>query len=573
MHKSKGLSFFAKVVFINLFVSFLGFIHNQIILWIYSPFSTASVAQRFIHVFTQNTSIFIFLGLAIPISIGIAAFISPAERAIRDENKQKQAEKRIKQLPFLLVAIYPLAFALGPIVGMTSAHNEVFIGYGAAIILTSLSTGFFCFTIIYLKIEEHIFYIKRELKMFAINDTKHLFSIITKLLISVLSSVALTVSIVYMIGSYYAIVGNEAATGSMLVNALLNIFILHIPIVYQIYLASGTIIKSVNLLRQNINDLAIGKVSLKSRTPIPSYDELGHLISDFNDFMDFLTNDVMLEIQSSTEVVSASIKEVSSAAQDIAATSNEQASSAKEIVATMEDAQQLSNSISQKIDEVTRVSRQTKDRVEEGSDTIKQTLDKMNQIRESNASTITGIKTLGEQIDSIWDIVNIINNIADQTKIIAFNAELEASSAGDVGKNFEIVASEIRRLADNTVESTQEIKNKINEIASSSDNLIMKSEEGTLRVQEGWELSKKAGTVFEEIIDSSEVSAQSSENIAESVKHQVSSFQQVLAAIKQISDGIDSFVQSTQLTQSTVNELKALVDNLNKMVDRYLAEE
>ena len=73
--------------------------------------------------------------------------------------------------------------------------------------------------------------------------------------------------------------------------------------------------------------------------------------------------------------------------------------------------------------------------------------------------TISGIKMLGEKIESIWDIVNIINGIADQTKIIAFNAELEASAAGEAGKNFQIVATEIRRLADSTVSSTNEINN------------------------------------------------------------------------------------------------------------------
>ena len=114
----------------------------------------------------------------------------------------------------------------------------------------------------------------------------------------------------------------------------------------------------------------------------------------------------------------------------------EQSSSVKEIVATMEDADKLSRNIATRIAEVALVANKTTEDVQNGFTTLATNLQKMNEITEANIETIKGIKALSEKIESIWDIVNIINSIADQTKIIAFNAELEAASAGRPGKTF-----------------------------------------------------------------------------------------------------------------------------------------
>ena len=118
----------------------------------------------------------------------------------------------------------------------------------------------------------------------------------------------------------------------------------------------------------------------------------------------------------------------------------------------------------------------------------------MTEITDANVSTISGIRELGEKISGIWEIVKIINDIADQTRIIAFNAELEASSAGDSGKNFHIVANEVRRLAAGITKSVDQIKERITEIQHSSDNLIITSESGTEKIREGLELSEKLKT-------------------------------------------------------------------------------
>ena len=147
-----------------------------------------------------------------------------------------------------------------------------------------------------------------------------------------------------------------------------------------------------------------------------------------------------------------------------------------------------------------------------------------------NTLTTEGIKALNKKIDGIWDIVGIINSVADQTKIIAFNAELEASSSGEAGKNFHIVATEIRRLSDTIIDSIKEIKSNIDEIQLASDRLILDSEKGTKQIDISCENAKSLERGFGSIMATSSPS---------------SSEDQIFTSIQQIAQGIEEFSKNT----------------------------
>ncbi|MBI9108398.1 MAG: 4Fe-4S binding protein [Spirochaetales bacterium] len=184
------------------------------------------------------------------------------------------------------------------------------------------------------------------------------------------------------------------------------------------------------------------------------------------------------------------------------------------------------------------LSKENKDIVNNGVSYIEDTILKMTEIQETSNDTIGGIQNLGDQIEGIWEIVGIINGIAAQTKIIAFNAELEASSAGEKGKNFEIVASEIRRLADNTVLSTQEIRKRIKEIQQSSSNLVYAGQEESEKIKEGWELSSLMQEVFQKLLLQSETSY---EHINGMIGSQINNFESTLHDLQQLTADIDHF--------------------------------
>ena len=258
--------------------------------------------------------------------------------------------------------------------------------------------------------------------------------------------------------------------------------------------------------------------------------------------------------------------------QATSSTSLEQSTGVKEILATMEDSDRQTRSIEEKISDVTAVAEGTEKNVNIGFSTLQSNLDKMTEITEANVSTISGIRELGEKIGGIWDIVKIINDIADQTRIIAFNAELEASSAGDSGKNFHIVANEVRRLAAGITASVEQIKERITEIQHSSDNLIITSESGTEKIREGLELSEKLKEKFTDIQSSSEITVESANQIKEIIGQQATAFDQIVTTVRQISSGIENFSTSTGTVNNTAQKLKLAADQLENLHKQILTE-
>ena len=247
-----------------------------------------------------------------------------------------------------------------------------------------------------------------------------------------------------------------------------------------------------------------------------------------------------------------------------AATAQDQSAAVKEIVATMEDNTALSEDISQRIKDVSGVAVKTNDIVSEGVSFIEANMKQLQEIADTNLNTINGIKNLGEKIENIWSIVSLINSVADQAKIIAFNAELEANNTNSSGKNFHIVANEIRRLADGIIESTKEIKTKITEIQESSDDLILTSESGTEKIQSGVENAKNLETRFESIKNASEITAESAGKITEIIQQQTLASEQILITLKQISAGVSNFSMATDYISKASENLKSVATELSE---------
>lgn len=251
------------------------------------------------------------------------------------------------------------------------------------------------------------------------------------------------------------------------------------------------------------------------------------------------------------------------ATKENAATSQDQSASVKEIVATMEDTNALSENIVSRIKDVNSVANKTSEDVKKGVDSLIENVNKLREIFEANKNTIAGIKSLSDQINNIWEIVTFINSVADQAKIIAFNAELEASSAGEAGKNFYIVSTEIRRLADGIIDGTKEIKEKITQIQHTSDNLILSSESGTDKINDGCNQAKSLEENFMSIKNAAEITADSAKEITSIIQQQTIASGQILITLKQISAGVDNFTIATENISSASENIRLIAEELN----------
>ena len=342
---------------------------------------------------------------------------------------------------------------------------------------------------------------------------------------------------------------NDSLASFVIVCIASSIFVLILSV--MIY---KRMMKSINNVRDMLESMDHGSFYEIKPTLTDLSNDFMYTVYLVNSIIGLIQNVLKMNSEINSQVVEAG-SELSVVSKETAVTSLEQSSSIKELLATMEESDSFAREISVKIGEVASVARKTVEDVSEGFELLKQNMQKLDEIRTANETTLTGIKQLVEKIAGISDIAFIINSIADQTNIIAFNAEIEASSAGEAGKNFHLVANEIRRLTNSTIESTKEIRNKIAEIQQSSEELVNASSTGSKKIFEGGKLAEELKDNFGIIKSSSETTDTASEDIRKIIQQQTAAFEQIVVTLKQISIGADSFSDTTQAIYTSAEEL------------------
>lgn len=275
-----------------------------------------------------------------------------------------------------------------------------------------------------------------------------------------------------------------------------------------------------------------------------------------------LVNDVSqvnADINESTVALAAIANETGS-------TSNEQYSTSNEILATMKGLNASLSEVETKADEVLKVAKTTAEQVDGNFETLRQNSEMMKDIKASNGETINGIQSLSNKISNIQDIVNLITTVTAQTKIIAFNAELEANGINAEGADFQNVATDIRALADSTINLTNEIQDSIHDINKSNDNLIKTGKDFIQRINEGSMISEELEQNFYNIQKAASETADEAQDIQQSVPEQSLSFRQIEGALQDINSRLNDLNDSTHKISLSIGKLKVESGNLAMMM-------
>ena len=338
-------------------------------------------------------------------------------------------------------------------------------------------------------------------------------------------------------------------------------------------LAFAVIIATVLTIRRST--VTIGKVfkrlddnDLSVKLDSSSGDELGELMKALGGFLNKL-NAAFTSFNGNASMVTDAVFELSSSAKEMTATANEQSASVSEIVSTMENNKNLSAQAAEKTVEVAQLADETQKLSRRGASLRDVNETMMFDILNQNTKIIDIIKNLAEMLSRIDESIQLIDSLADQTKLIAFNAALEASSSGEAGVRFSVVAGEIRRFADNVVESSAEIKEKISELHEASQSLITEANNGSKAIKTGYERMVEQKEVFENIVEVSHNVANRSQQISNLSKQQELASAQVFSALKEISTGVNNFVSATFLTSATVEKLNSMSVELKETLAKY----
>ncbi|MCR5621153.1 MAG: methyl-accepting chemotaxis protein [Treponema sp.] len=251
---------------------------------------------------------------------------------------------------------------------------------------------------------------------------------------------------------------------------------------------------------------------------------------------------------------------------ETANTSLEQSSTSNEILTTMKNLNTSLSEVASKADEVLKVAQTTSYQVDDNIEILRQNSEMMKAIRDSNSITINGIQSLSNKINKIQDIVNLITTVTSQTKIIAFNAELEANGIDTEGADFQNVATDIRALADSTIKLTNEIQESIHEINKSNENLIKTGKDFTQRINEGSTISENLEQHFKYIKDAASETADEAKDIQQSIPEQLYSFQQIEGALQDINTRLNDINNSTRKISLSIDRLKLESGNLATMM-------
>ena len=273
------------------------------------------------------------------------------------------------------------------------------------------------------------------------------------------------------------------------------------------------------------------------------------------------------QTRSIAKVIQQSTNEIFLSSKSIFSTANNQAASVQQIEATINENMQIAGDIAEKTGSVANIASKMEVDVSQGCSVLERNVNQMEDIKKKNDGVISGIIVLGNKITKIRDIIKNINTITDQTKVIAFNAALEAASAGDRGKRFSVVASEVNRLADDIAALTKQIREQIEEIQGYSSSLIISSEESADKIAEGNNLIRELEDIFQEIRSGAEITANQAQTITVSTQKQQKSIEHINVAIADISSGLNNFLHSTEVATASAEGLTQMIEELGVILN------
>ena len=326
------------------------------------------------------------------------------------------------------------------------------------------------------------------------------------------------------------------------------------------------LVRRINVVVEGVNRVAQGDLS--ADIPLEGCDEIADLARATHEMRRKL-HDLAAEVGANAAKVYTAAQEIAGAVEGQAATSTEMSSSVAEITSTMEELSASSTQIADHSRSVVDIANQTLEGSRKGSEAMQSVLVRMNDIRADNQRSLQEIVDLGAKSKQISKVMVIINAVADQTKLIAFNAALEASSAGEAGKRFSVVASEIRRLADSVTDSTSEIETKISEIQDSISRLVITSEKGGAGIAAGTTASANTAERLNEIVNTASHTTSAAQQISLSTQQQKIASNQVVVALREIVTASSHTAQSITRISQISKEMSGLSARLDELVRQF----
>jgi twitching motility protein PilJ len=318
-------------------------------------------------------------------------------------------------------------------------------------------------------------------------------------------------------------------------------------------------------LLDEMGSLADGDLTVEATV---TEDITGTIADSFNFAIEELRK-LVATVNETALMVDTATKQTENTAAHLAKAAENQA---KEINAATESIVSMAASIEEVSGNAERssdVARHSVEVAHKGGEAVRRTIDGMNAIRETIQETSKRIKRLGESSQEIGNIVELINDIAEQTNILALNASIQASMAGEAGRGFAVVADEVQRLAERSTNATRQIEVLVRTIQADTNEAVISMERSTTDVVGGALLAENAGAALDEIEQVSNQIASLVQNISGSARQQAGAAADVTRRTTRLKEIGDQTGKATTVTAASISKLSQLATELRKTVEGF----
>ncbi|MBI3393990.1 MAG: HAMP domain-containing protein, partial [Nitrospirae bacterium] len=345
----------------------------------------------------------------------------------------------------------------------------------------------------------------------------------------------------------------------------LSAFILVLA-VYLLMAFYRSVMSTVEGLRQASQRMAQG--DLTARLNGGSRDEMALVVGSFNDVGDAFSG-VLRQLRQATDQIASSAAELSASAEEMEKGSGGQTTQATRAAAAMEEMSATVVEVAKNASEAARFSGEATGMAEKGGNVVSETVTGMRAIAQTVENAAFVVEALGKSSNQIGEIVAVIDDIADQTNLLALNAAIEAARAGEQGRGFAVVADEVRKLAERTTKATGEIAGMIRAIQGDTQKAVASMKEGTQQVEGGVSLANEAGAALAQIVAGVR-------NVSEMVSHIATASEQQSSATQEISANVETIARLAQENGASISQsaraaadLLRLSTDLQQVVGRF----
>lgn len=281
----------------------------------------------------------------------------------------------------------------------------------------------------------------------------------------------------------------------------------------------------------------------------------------------FVSNQALLDknrqqIELASEL-SVAASELSATSQQQASGATEQASAVAEVTSTIEELGYTSRQIAQSAEQVSEAASATMENLSQGQGAVDESVAAMERIKGKVQDVATRILALGERSQQIGEIIDLIDDISDETHLLSLNAAIEAAGAGEYGRRFAVVAAEVKNLANRTIAAAKDVKSVVAEIQGATSAAVMATEEGVKEVETGALLANRAGQVMDTIVMMAERTVQASQEISLATSQQQTASEQVVETMRDVAEVSRQTAAGSRQMAEAAATLTAIAERLH----------